>query len=172
MRSSLKRQNFNTTPEQEAELLQLRDLLDAPSTKDAILRAVRVVALLAQEKANGRTVYMKSVDGELTRLIIPELEPVQPGCWTYLVARPHAWRRQLYVKGSKLLASTVWVDMCANGMSMKEAADNWGLPVEAAEEIVRYCEAHLALLRMESEEEQKRLSLTGDPDHEPSPSAG
>jgi len=153
----MKRQNFNTTPEQEAELIQLRDLLDAPSVKDAILRAARVIALLARETKAGQAVYVQSAGGELTRLLIPDLEPVLRERWMYLVARPHPWRRQLYVKGRKLLASTVWADKCANGMSVEEAAENWDLPVEAVLEITRYCESHLALLRMEAEEEQKRL---------------
>lgn|GEM_PF-2702843 len=34
-----KRQNFNITPKQEMELAPLRETLDAPSAKDAILRA-------------------------------------------------------------------------------------------------------------------------------------
>lgn len=157
MRTDTKRQNFNTTPEQEAELIQLRDLLDAPSVKDAILRAARVIALLARETGQGQAVYVKSAGGEMTRLLIPELEPVLRERWTYLVARPHPWRRQLYVKGRRMLASTVWADMRANSMSVEEAADNWDLPVEAVQEIVRYCEAERVLLRMEAEEEEKRL---------------
>ena len=43
-------------------------------------------------------------------------------------------------------------------MSAEEAADNWNLPVEAVREAVRYCEAHSALLRMEAEEERKRVT--------------
>ena len=160
MRTESKRQNFNTTPEQEAELTRLRQVLDASSVKDAILRAARVVALLAQEQGKGQTLYLRSADGAMTRLLIPELEGAQGAEWTYLVARPHEWRRQLYIKGKKLLASTVWADMQANGMDAEEAADNWNLPIEAVREAVRYCEDHLPLLRMEAEEEQKRLIPT------------
>lgn len=172
MRTQVKRQNFNTTPEQDAELLRLRELLDAPSIKDAVLRAVRVMALLAREANAGQTLYMRQANGDLTRLIIPELEPVREGRWMYLVARPHEWRRQLYVKGRKLLASTVWADMQANGMTVDEAADNWSLPVEAVEEIARYCETRRDLLRMEAEEEGKRLSSVKEVSHESAPVAG
>ena len=49
MAAETKRQNFNVTPEQEAELTWLRDTLGASSTKDAILLAVRVLGLLARE---------------------------------------------------------------------------------------------------------------------------
>ncbi|MEL6381101.1 MAG: hypothetical protein AAFQ89_01230 [Cyanobacteria bacterium J06626_18] len=42
----------------------------------------------------------------------------------YLVTRAHPWRRQLYIKGRKLLASTVWRDLISNGMSPEQAAEN------------------------------------------------
>lgn len=38
--------------------------------------------------------------------------------WQYLVTRPHPWRRQLYIKGRKLLASTVWQDMMAKELAL------------------------------------------------------
>jgi hypothetical protein len=81
--------------------------------------------------------------------------------WEYLEARPHAWRRQLYVKGRKLPAFIVWSDMETNGMTPEEAADNWDLPLEAIDEIVRYCEEHRELLVAEAEEERRRLIASG-----------
>src|SRR5207249_2671793 len=81
--------------------------------------------------------------------------------WKYLVARPHPWRRQLYVKGRRLPAFTVWMDMQVNRMTPEEAAGNWDLPVEAVEEILRYCESHRALLEMEADEERRRLQDKG-----------
>ena len=177
MKGEVKRQNFNTTPEQDAELLRLRVVLDAPSVKDAVLRAARVVTLLAQEANGGRALYLKGADGEMTRLLIPELQSPASDRWTYLVARPHAWRRQLHVKGRKLLASTVWADMRANDMTLEEAADNWNLPLEAVSEITRYCGDHSALLRMEAEEEHKRVWAANEAeeketDREPASTAG
>jgi hypothetical protein len=165
-----KRQNFNITPEQEAELNWLRDTIGASSTKDAILRAVRVLALLAHEVKQGRTLYLSTETGQLTRLLIPDLQPPADD-WRYLVARPHPWRRQLYVKGRKLLASTVWIDMQTHGMTLEEAADNWDLPREAIQEIVRYCEGHRELVGMEADEERRRL-LAGEVSLEPAPPRG
>jgi uncharacterized protein (DUF433 family) len=156
-----KRQNFNITPEQEAELAWLRDTIDAPSTKDAILRAVRVMATLAREAQQGHNIYVGSTEGKLIRLLVPELESVHTGGWNYLVARPHAWRRQLFVKGRRLRAFTVWSDMLTNNMSPEEAAENWDLPQEAITEIVRYCESHKELLSMEAEEERQLLNEGG-----------
>lgn len=81
--------------------------------------------------------------------------------WQYLVARSHPWRRQLYIKGRKLLASTVWQDMMANEMSPEQAAENWDLPLSAIYEVISYCENHRELLKMEAEEERYRLEQKG-----------
>lgn len=86
----------------------------------------------------------------------PEIEN-----WQYLVARPHAWRKQLYIKGRKLLASTVWQDMNANEMSPEQAAENWDLPLSAIYEAIRYCESHRELLKLEANEERYRLETKG-----------
>ena len=77
--------------------------------------------------------------------------------WQYLAKRNHPWRKQLYVKGQKLLASTVWQDMITNGMSVEEAADNWDLSLDVIDEIIRYCESHQDLLKLEADEEHYHL---------------
>ena len=82
--------------------------------------------------------------------------------WQYLAKRNHPWRKQLYVKGQKLLASTIWQDMIANEMSVEEAADNWNLPLDAIDEVVRYCESYRDLLKLEAEKEAYKLSFTNE----------
>ena len=81
--------------------------------------------------------------------------------WQYLAKRNHPWRKQLYIKGRKLLASTVWQDIVANEMSSEDAAVNWDLPLAAIDEVVRYCESHQDLLKLEADEEQYRLVTKG-----------
>ncbi len=81
--------------------------------------------------------------------------------WQYLVARPHAWRKQLYIKGRKLLASTICRDMTANQMSPEQAAENWDLPLSAIYEAIDYCENHQELLKLEADEERYRLEAKG-----------
>jgi hypothetical protein len=161
MKAETKRQNFNVTPEQEADINWLKDALDAPSAKDAILWAVRVLITLAEETKRGRRVCLTDETGQTERVLIPELERLRSADWTYLVSRPHPWRRQLYVKGRRLPASVVWSDLLTNGMSAEGAAENWDLPVAAIEEIVRYCEANRALLAMEADEERRWLEERG-----------
>lgn len=81
--------------------------------------------------------------------------------WQYLVVRPHAWRKQLYIKGRKLLASTICRDMTANQMSPEQAAENWDLPLSAIYEAIDYCENHQELLKLEADEERYRLEAKG-----------
>jgi predicted ribosome quality control (RQC) complex YloA/Tae2 family protein len=53
------------------------------------------------------------------------------------------------------------MDMLTNERSLEETAVNWDLPVEAVEEIVRYCEQNRTLLEMEADEEARRLRAGG-----------
>jgi hypothetical protein len=158
--SESKRQNFNVTPEQEEELAQLRDMIGASSSKDLFLRATKVMSVLAREVQSGHSLYVKK-QNELARLIIPELENMVAPKYEYLVERPHTWRRQYYVKGRRLLASTVMNEMTVNGLSEAEASQNWDLPLEAIFEIVHYCQANQPLLVMEADEERLRLIQDG-----------
>ena len=84
-----------------------------------------------------------------------------PDQWQYLTARPHAWRRQLWVKGRKLPAAVVWTDWRVNGGTLEEIADNWDLPINAVREILCYGEENQEFLRMEAEEEKRRLAGMG-----------
>ena len=159
--TATKRQNFDVTPEQDAEIAWLRDALGAASAKDTVLRAVRIAAVLAREARQGRVVLVRGPGEKTERLLIPELE--RPGIseWRYLVARQHPWQRQMAFKGRRLLASTVWRDVVANGQSLEQAAEEWDLPVEAVDEAVRWCEANRALLEMEAREQARRLTAEG-----------
>lgn len=99
---------------------------------------------------------------ELIGAIVQSLQTSsQTETWQFLVSRPHPWRHQLYIKGRRLLASTLWRDTISNQMSLEQAADNWELPLAAVHEVVQYCETHQDLLRLEAEEELRRLQEKG-----------
>lgn len=152
--ATLKRQNFNVTPEEEAELTRLREVLGAPSIKDAVLRAARTLLVLSNEVREGRRIYAVDSAGEKTRLLLPDVEAPLSGGWRFLVERPHSWKRQLFVKGRKLPAANVWRSMIVDKQTVEEAAFDWDLPVEAVDEIIRYCEANRELISAEAEEER------------------
>lgn len=157
MTTTTKRANFDLSPEQDELLANLRAQLSASSTKDAVLRAVQLITLLLDEVQQGNRLFVGKSQATAVRLAIPELEARAHGQWRWLVERPHPWRRQLWVKGRKLLASAVWLDALTNGMGPREAAENWDLPLEACEEIFAYCETNKALIEAEANEERQRL---------------
>ena len=78
--------------------------------------------------------------------------------WQFLAPRPHKWRKQLYIKNSRLPASAIWSDLIANNMTVEDAADNWNLPIAAIQEVLLYCELNKELLDFEADEEGRRLS--------------
>jgi uncharacterized protein (DUF433 family) len=98
-------------------------------------------------------------------------EPATGEEWVYLESRPQSWRRQLFVKGRRLRASTIWSDMLTNGLTPEQVAWNKELPVEAVLECIRYCETHQEVIRTEANEEKRRLLEAGVA-LEPPPSAG
>ena len=155
-----KRQNFNITHEQEAELQILQGLLHAPSAKDTILRAIRLTLILSREVHQGKRICLSDRRGHITEVILPEMESASPA-WSWLIERSHSWKKQLFVKGRKLTAAQVWLDMQANQLSEEEAMDNWDLPGEAIAEIVAYCEQNQALLQAEAGEEKLFLLQKG-----------
>lgn len=153
-------ENFKLAPEHKAQLDWLRMALGGISDREAIERAISILVTLKRQMGPGSQLFVRTRE-EQVRLLIPELEPEPQPNWQYLVERPHPWRRQLYLKGRKLMASTVWLDAIANEMSPEEAADNWELPLAAIEEVFRYCQTHQDLLKMEAEEERLRLQEKG-----------
>lgn len=156
-----KRANFDLTPEQDEILSSLRTALAASSIKDTVLRAAQLTTLLVNEVRQGNHLFVGRRADQATRLLIPELEARQQNHWQWLVERPHPWRRQPWIKGRKLLASTVWLDAQANQLDMAEAAENWDLPLAAVEEAFAWCNANQALIQAEADEERQHLRAQG-----------
>lgn len=86
---------------------------------------------------------------ELTRAMRPELY------YTYLVARPHPWRRQLAFKGRRLTVGQFLSRMRVEGWTPEEAAAQFDLPTEAAHEAVDYGERYASLILAEDAEDQR-----------------
>lgn len=75
--------------------------------------------------------------------------PTSKTQWQYLEPRPDSWRKQLYMKGRKLTAFTVWSDMIVNEMSPEEVADSKDLLIAAVKEAIAYCEANRDVLEQD-----------------------
>jgi uncharacterized protein (DUF433 family) len=127
-----------------------------------------VLGVLSRETRRGARIYLQLPDGTTERLLIPELEPAAPE-WKWLNDRAHAWRRQKYLKGRRLRASTVWRSMLTNEMTVEEAAADWDLPVEAVREALSWCEADRELIAAEAAEDQRAARESGVQVEPPSP---
>lgn len=153
-------QHFKITPDREAQLDWLCKEIGAVNIEEVIERSINVMVALKRQISPGSQLFLHSPSGQMP-LAIPELEPRSTEQWQYLVERQHPWRRQLYIKGQKLRAFTVWQDMLVNDLTPEETADNWDLPIAAIHEVIRYCESHQELLKMEADEERYRLEEQG-----------
>lgn len=78
-----------------------------------------------------------------------------------LVESAPGGKRQLYVRGTRIAAARVWEDMIVNGQKAADAAVEWHLPLDAIEEIVRYCEGARALIAMEARQERRQARAAG-----------
>lgn len=159
--TSTKRANFDVSQEQEEILLLAKVATNASSIKEGVLRACQIIVSLARETARGNLVFVGKSREKAARFVVPGLEKSQDLQWNWLVQRDHPWKKQLWLKGRKVLASSIWNDMRANRLSNQESQENWELPEEAIDEIVSYCEENIALIQAEANEEKLRLKKIG-----------
>ncbi len=155
------RANFDVSPEQQEMLVLAKAATNASSVKEGVLRACQVIVSLAHETAKGNHIFVGKSQGKAARFVVPVLEKAQNTQWKWLVQREHPWKNQLWVKGRKVLASSIWNDMRANGLSNQDAQENWDLPEDAIDEIVSYCEENIVLILAEASEEKLRLKAKG-----------
>jgi hypothetical protein len=151
MIADLKRINFDVTPDQEEILSGAKDAFGASSVKDAVIRSAQTMLLLIGEVKKGKKIFTALPGEAPVEVIIPGM--TQNTTWQWLVGRNHPWMKQMFLKGKKLRASTVYYDMIANGLSIAEAADNFSIPESAVNEAVKWCELNTDLLEAEANEE-------------------
>ena len=151
MIADLKRINFDVTPDQEEILPGAKDAFGASSVKDAVIRSAQTMLLLIGEVKKGKRIFTALPGETPVEVIIPGM--TQNATWQWLVGRNHPWMKQMFLKGKKLRASTVYYDMIANGLSIAETADNFSIPESAVSEAVKWCELNTELLEAEANEE-------------------
>ena len=156
-----KRANFDVSPEQQEILILAKAATNASNIKEGVLRSCQVMVSLAREAAKGNQVFVGRSREAAARFLLPGLESVREEQWKWLVQREHSWKKQLWVKGRKLLASSVWNEIRTNELTKQEATENWTLPEEAIDEICSYCEENIDFIKAEAAEEKLRLKARG-----------
>jgi len=81
--------------------------------------------------------------------------------YEHLEARPHPWRRQLYLRGRNMTVGQLVATMNANRLSPEEAAEDMDLPLAQVQEALAYYEAHRDLVNSELREEKRYLQAKG-----------
>ncbi|HEY9680460.1 MAG TPA: hypothetical protein V6C86_02615 [Oculatellaceae cyanobacterium] len=157
----IRRENFDVSPEQQAEIETLQAMLNTNSKKEAVLIAVQLALHVAAEARKGNQFFVGHPGEALQRLIMLGIEKPDVKGWMYLTEHAHPWKKQLYVKGRKLPAAAVWSEMAVNKLTVEDAMENWDLPKEVILEVLQYCEANKDLLQMEAAEEERLLQEKG-----------
>jgi len=92
-----------------------------------------------------------------------------PKQWQYLEPRPKSAYRQLFLKGTRIRAEIIY-GMTVDGnepMTPEEVAADFGLPLEAVQEAIAYCQSNPPEIEEDHRGEERVMEATGmnDPDY-------
>jgi uncharacterized protein (DUF433 family) len=80
--------------------------------------------------------------------------------WVYLAPNPKSAYKQLFVKGTRILARILYgrYRSADEPMTPEQIAADYGLPVEAVREAIAYCETNPPEIRKDFEAEEALLA--------------
>src|SRR5262249_16253398 len=85
--------------------------------------------------------------------------------WTFLVRKPGSSYRQLFVKGTRIAARTLYSLFVPGedwaGMTVEEIAADYRLPVEAVREAIAYCQSDPPEIQADLALEEAVMDATG-----------
>jgi uncharacterized protein (DUF433 family) len=155
-RPSRTRLQIELAPRHQRLLLALGERMDSGGDAETTRRILDIVENIVSQIQNGYKFAVVPADDEhpdavpeLTRALRPEL------VYTYLVHRPHRWRRQLSFKGRRLTVGQFLGRMRAEKWTAETAAAEFDLPIEAALEAVEYGERYASLIAAEDAEDAR-----------------
>jgi uncharacterized protein (DUF433 family) len=89
--------------------------------------------------------------------------------WEYLGPKPDSFYRQLFIKGRRIAARTLYGMYMSeeSPMTPEEIAADYDLPLEAVQEAIAYCQSNPPEIREDWEREEALMEATGmnDPDY-------
>jgi uncharacterized protein (DUF433 family) len=92
-----------------------------------------------------------------------------PPSWKYLEPRAKSFYRQLFIKGRRIMARTLYgLYMSEEGpMTPEEIAAEYDLPLEAVQEAIAYCQSNPPEIEQDFRREEALMEATGmnDPDY-------
>jgi uncharacterized protein (DUF433 family) len=154
--------------EQVALMDSVSEQLAIRSRAELIQQAFALFLWAVDEALTGNQVI--SVEPEQARKIahykevsIPALQPLVFQNYQYLTARPHPWKKQLFLKGRNMTVGQLMATIQANHLTDEEAAEDLNLPLEQIKEAKAYYHTHQTLVDVEAQEEAARLANKGYP---------
>ncbi len=89
--------------------------------------------------------------------------------YKHLEARPESFYRQLFVKGTKIMARTLygWHMSAEEPMTPEEIAVAWELPLEVVQEAIAYCQSNPPEIAQDFAREEALAEAMGtnEPEH-------
>jgi len=89
--------------------------------------------------------------------------------WKYLAPNPKSKYKQLFLKGTRIRAEVLygWTVDGSEPMTPEQVAESYGLPLEAVQEAIAYCESHRDVIEEDHRREERIMEATGmnDPDY-------
>lgn len=152
---SRRRLSVDLPPDTEAATRAIADRYFRGVTTDAIRASLSLLAWVIDAKREGKRVLAVEGDNVPRRFeepVLPGLEEQLTTDMTWLVRRPHAWRRQMWVKGRRVTAGDLARTVEIEGWTLEQAAEEYDLPVAAILEAQRYLAANRELVIAEEQE--------------------
>lgn len=156
MAQRMKRLQVKVNAEERLLLDRFKSALDGDTDSETARKLLWWLDGVAHQVGTGYKLVVVPIETEfadaapwLTRAMLPS------GEYTYLVRRPHPWRKQLFLKGRRLTAGQVVGRMETEGWSVEEAAAQFELPVAAIREAVDYAKRNRDLIACEDAEDAR-----------------
>ena len=97
------------------------------------------------------------------------MNPTTTTSWKHLAPNPKSAYKQLFLKGRRIRAGDLYgMFMSAEEpMTPQEIAADYGLPLEAVQEAIAYCQSDPPEIKEDFEREERIMAATGmnDPDY-------
>lgn len=148
-------------PEDELTLERARRALGTEGDSDTGRALLTFFAKIVAAIEHGTVVSFLPGDDQRAVDAVPELtSALRPESrYSFLVQVPHAWRRQLTVKGRRITTGQVVESMETNGWSVIQAAKELDLNPMAVAEAVDYVSRNRDLVDAEAAEQRRRVDL-------------
>jgi uncharacterized protein (DUF433 family) len=143
--------------ESETAIRALAERYFGGVTTDAIRTSLSFLSWAIDARRHGRRVVAVSADqlpSQFEEPVLPGIQEQLATDWQWLIARPHPWRRQLWLKGRRITAGDLARTIEIEGWTPEHARDEFDLPLDAVLEAQRYAASNRDLILAEERENE------------------